>query len=151
MNRYCLILSLSLINYCLAANEYYTYDTIDSTLHVWQDTFGLEAHTSGHYQEFGIIYELITIGESSQDQLPIYAVKLSANVQEREQEPKVLILGQCHAEEIYGVEIAMEIINQFLHPEQYSDNRTFLQKGLYFTEIWIVPTYNPEGLRVVHG
>ena len=151
MNRYCLILSLSLINYCLAVNGYYTYDKINSTLHAWQDTFGLEAHTSGYYPEFGIIYELITIGESSQDQLPIYAVKLSANVQEREQEPKVLILGQCHAEEIYGVEISMGIINQFLHPEQFQENRTFLQKGLYFTEIWIVPTYNPEGLRVVHG
>ena len=151
MNRYYLILSLSLINYCLAANEYYTYDTIESTLHAWQDTFGLEAHTSVHYPEFGIIYELITIGESSQDQLPIYAVKLSANVQEREQEPKVLILGQCHAEEIYGVEIAMEIINQFLHPEQYSNNRPYLQRGLAESELWIIPTYNPEGLRVVHG
>ncbi len=69
----------------------------------------------------------------------------------KEAQPRVLILGQCHAEEIYGVEIAMEIINQFLHPEQFQGNRTFLQKGLYFTEIWIVPTYNPEGLRVVHG
>ena len=151
MNRYYLLLSLMILNYCLAEDEYYTYDNIVDTLHAWQDTFGLEAHTSGHYQEFGIIYELITIGESSQDQLPIYAVKLSANVQERESEPKVLILGQCHAEEIYGVEISMEIINQFLHPDQYSDNRPYLQMGLYFTEIWIVPTYNPEGLRVVHG
>jgi hypothetical protein len=45
----------------------------------------------------------------------------------------------------------MEIINQFLHPEQYPNNRPYLQMGLYSTEIWIVPTYNPEGLRVVHG
>jgi len=151
MNRYYLILSLSLINYCLAANEYYTYDKIESTLHAWQETFGTNPHQSDDYNGFGIIYNLDTIGYSSQDNLPIYAVKLSANVHEREPEPKVLILGQCHAEEIYGVEISMGIINQFLHPEQFQGNKTFLQKGLYFTEIWIVPTYNPEGLRVVHG
>jgi len=151
MNRYCLILSLSLINYCLAANEYYTYDKIDSTLHAWQGTFGTNPHPSNDYPGFGIIYALKTIGYSSQDSLPIYAVKLSANVQEKEPEPKVLILGQCHAEEIYGVEIAMEIINQFLHPELNNENRQYLQNGLYGTELWIVPTHNPEGLNVVHG
>ena len=32
MNRYYLILSLLLINYCLADNEYYTYNKIDSKL-----------------------------------------------------------------------------------------------------------------------
>ena len=151
MKRYYFLLSLMIFSYCLAEDEYYTYDNIVSTLNAWQETFGLEAHTSSHYQGFGIIYELITIGESSKDKLPIYAVKLSANVQEREPEPKVLVLGQCHAEEIYGVEIAMEIINQFLHPEQYSDNKNFLQRGLSDTELWVVPTHNPEGLKVVHG
>ena len=77
MNRYCLLLSLSLINYCLAEDEYYTYDNIVDTLHAWHDTFGFEAHTSAYYPEFGIIYALKTVGYSSQDSLPIYAVKLS--------------------------------------------------------------------------
>ena len=117
---------------CLASYDYYTYEKIENTLLEWQDTFGTEVHPSTLYTGFGIIYNLQTIGYSSQDSLPIYAVKLSANVQEWEAEPKVLILGQCHAEEIYGVEIAMEIINQFLHPDQnqYSDNGSFLKNGL---------------------
>ena len=45
----------------------------------------------------------------------------------------------------------IEIINQFLHPDQYSNNRPYLQRGLADSELWIIPTYNPEGLRVVHG
>ena len=144
------------ISFCLFLNssysqDLYTYEKIDSTLHAWQEMFGNTPHSSDDYEGFGVIYNLDTIGYSSQDNLPIYAVKLSAHADIKEAQPRVLILGQCHAEEIYGVEIAMEIINQFLHPEQFQGNRTFLQKGLYFTEIWIVPTYNPEGLRVVHG
>ena len=136
------------ISFCLFLNssysqDLYTYEKIDSTLHAWQEMFGNTPHSSDDYEGFGVIYNLDTIGYSSQDNLPIYAVKLSAHADIKEAQPRVLILGQCHAEEIYGVEIAMEIINQFLHPEQFQGNRTFLQKGLYFTEIWIVPTYNP--------
>ena len=109
---------------------------------------GSNEHTSISYinKNYGVIYNLDSIGYSSQDSLTIYAVKLSAHVNESEPKPKVLILGQCHAEEIYGVEIAMEIINQFLHPNQYIDNKTFLEIGLGSTELWIVPTYNPDGL-----
>ncbi len=144
------------ISFCLFLNssysqDLYTYEKIDSTLHAWQEIFGNTSHPSDDYDGFGIIYNLDTIGYSSQDNLPIYAVKLSAHADIKEAQPRVLILGQCHAEEIYGVEISMKMIYQFLHPEQFQENRTFLQKGLYFTEIWIVPTYNPEGMRVVHG
>ena len=151
MNGFYFLLSLMILDYCVADNEYYTYEKIDSTLHAWQNTFGFTPHPSNDYPGFGVIYNLDTIGYSSQDNLPIFAVKLSAHADQREVEPKVLILGQCHAEEIYGVEIAMEIIKQFLYPDLYQDNKILLQKGLYYTELWIVPTYNPEGLRVVHG
>mgnify|MGYP003310475369 CR=1 FL=1 len=44
------------------------------------------------------------------------AIKISFNANIDEDEPKMLILGQCHAEEIYGVEIAMELIEWLLHP-----------------------------------
>ena len=77
MNRYCLILSLSLINYCLAANQYYTYDTIDSTLHAWQNKYGEATHPI--LGDYGIIYNLDTIGYSSQYSLPIFAVKLTSD------------------------------------------------------------------------
>ena len=132
-------------------SNYFSYEKIDSTLHAWSNEFGLNAHPSNDYQNFGIIYNLDTLGYSSRDSLPIFGVKLSANANTEEAEPKVLIVGQSHAEEIYGVEIAMEIINQFLHPQDYPQNRPKLQRGLYYTELWIIPTINPEGLRVVYG
>lgn len=160
MNRYYLLLSLMILNYCLTEDEYYTYDKIDSTLHAWQSDYGDSTHPI--FPDQGIIYNLDTIGYSSQDSLPIFAVKLSDNVNDYEDEARVLILGQCHAEEIYGVEIAMEIIECYLNPEQcYNDYNDFgtlheylldvLQKSLEKVELWVVPTHNPEGLRVVHG
>jgi len=142
-----------LFSFVLCNEDYYSYEKIDETLHAWKTEFGLGPHPSTHYPEsdFGIIYHLDTLGYSSTDSLPIFGVKLSANANIDEAEPRVLIIGQCHAEEIYGVEIAMEIIDQFLHPENHSQNRPKFQMGLYFTELWVVPTINPEGLRVVHG
>ena len=149
MKKYHFLIALLYFKCMLFGFEYFTYPKIDSTLHAWQAQFGTTPHPSNSYSGFGIIYSLDTIGYSSQDALPIYAVKLSANVNIREAEPKVLILGQCHAEEIYGVEISMEIIKQFLYPDP--SKKQFLQEGLFGSEIWIIPTYNPEGLNVVHG
>ena len=91
-------------------SNYFSYEKIDSTLHAWSNEFGLNSHPSNDYQNLGIIYNLDTLGYSSRDSLPIFGVKLSANANTEEAEPKVLIVGQSHAEEIYGVEIAMEII-----------------------------------------
>ena len=50
-------------------------------MHAWHNEFGLHSHSSDHYpeSEFGIIYHLDTLGYSSTDSLPIFAVKLSAN------------------------------------------------------------------------
>ena len=158
MNRYYLILSLLLINYCLAANEYYTYDKIESTLHVWQNKYGQAAHPI--LGDYGIIYNLDTIGYSSQYSLPIFAVKLTSDANlPKQDKPRVLILGQCHAEEIYGVEISMEIIECYLDIEKcynnYNNIREYLVNILKISlekvELWVVPTHNPEGLRVVHG
>ena len=58
MDRYYLLFSFLVFNYCLAENEYYTYDRIDSTLHAWQDTFGYTPHSCNQYSnyKFGIIY-----------------------------------------------------------------------------------------------
>ena len=65
------------------------------------------------------IYKLEEIGYSNVNELPIYAVKLSYNADQESDKPRILILGQCHAEEILGVEISMEIIKRFLYPDQY--------------------------------
>ena len=76
---------------------------------------------------------------------PIWAVKISDNVTVDEDEPAVLFVGQCHAEEVLGVEVVMYMINDILE-------HRFQIPYLYWIsemEIWFVPTYNPEGLEVV--
>ena len=146
--------------------RYHTLDEIYTQLQTWDDEFGDNTEPlSTYYTNSGIIYELIEIGQSTNDQLPIYAVKLSYNADQLSDKSKVLFLGQCHAEEIYGVEITMAIIEMFLNPEillptsgvsyvpSYTEINPFsdLADILENVEIWVIPTYNPEGLSVVHG
>ena len=127
--------------------RYHTYEEIQEQLEEWNDEFGDSANI---YPGSGIIYHLEELGTSTEDGLPFWAVKLSYNADIDEDEPKFLFLGQCHAEEILGVEITMEMINKFLHPSpQYHLQN--MQAILQSSEVWIVPTYNPEGLTVVHG
>ena len=145
-----LILSFNFI-FCLD-ERYHTYEEVHQQLIDWDVEFGNTPNAIAQYPGSGIVYDLIEIGYSNNLNLPFWAVKLSYNADINEDEPKVLILGQCHAEEILGVEIAMEIIDWFLHPlEHVQIFNTVLKPILQNTEIWVVPTHNPEGLGVVHG
>ena len=134
------------------SERYHTFYEIQDKLVEWDSEFSSNENPWPQYPDSGIIYQLYEIGASTNDSLPIYAAKLSYNADQENDKAKVLILGQCHAEEIYGVEIAMELIDWLLHPNAnypvgYSDRQLALQN----TEIWVIPTYNPEGLLTVHG
>ncbi len=134
----------------LLSDYYHTYEEIQSQLEEWDTEFGSNTSPSPAYPGSGIIYHTETIGYSTLDQLPIYAVCLSYNADLENDKPKILFLGQCHAEEIFGVEITMELICRFLNPTpQYPIQN--MQAILQSCEVWVIPTYNPEGLRVVHG
>jgi hypothetical protein len=87
----------------------------------------------------------VTYGAPYQEPLPIWAVKISDNVNVNEDEPALLYLGLVHAEEIMGVEITMTMINELL------ENYLMPPYCYYVNELenWFVPTYNPEGLEVV--
>ena len=89
---------------------YHTYEDIDVQLNVWESEFGSTPSGSN-----GIIFHKEVIGYSTEDNLPFWGVKISDNANVDEDEPRILILGQCHAEEIYGVEISMALINCFLN------------------------------------
>ena len=98
--------------------------------------------------DFNSIYRVDTIGYSSQDQLPIFAVKISDNTEIKEDEPRVLFIGQLHAEEILGVEAVLKLITEMLDPPPAElQHMDILKQNL---ETWIIPTLNPEGLNVVH-
>jgi len=87
------------------------------------------------------------IGNSSNDSLPLYAVKISDNVRLNEHnEAAVLICGQHHSEEPIGVEVGFHIINQLL--KNYSKSSE-IKKMINNFEIWFVPTVNPEGFSIV--
>ncbi len=91
---------------------------------------------------------LDTIGFSTQDNIPILAVKISDNADIKEDEPRVLFVGQVHAEEILGIEIVIELITDLLFPDANILSHMNILKQ--YLDIWIIPTANPEGLNVVH-
>ncbi|NQV14017.1 T9SS type A sorting domain-containing protein [bacterium] len=97
---------------------------------------------------YDVILDVIEIGRSNNEDLPIYAVKLSDNPTLDEDEPALLFLGPGHAEEILGVEITLGLIDSLLHG--FDAMNSHVAEILMNLEVWVVPCYNPEGLRVVH-
>jgi hypothetical protein len=87
------------------------------------------------------------LGTTDHDHLPIYAVKLSVNAEvQRDSIPAVLFVGQHHGEEIIGVEIVMNEMNQLL---SNFGKDPFITSILENNEVWFVPTVNPEGYNFV--
>ncbi len=88
-----------------------------------------------------------SIGHSRGDHLgmqyPIYAVKISDNVQEFEDEPTSLIIAHIHAEEVAGMEATIEFMRLLLTNQQ--PYRTIRNE----TQVYIIPTMNPDGLEII--
>jgi len=134
------------------SDRYTTPQEIEDQLNAWYDEFGSNEDPYPIIPgNEGIIYHHEIIGYSGVENLPIWAVKLTMNADLNEDKPRALILGQCHAEEIYGVEIAMDLIKWMLYPMDHPAHIQSILSVMTNAEIWIVPTYNPEGLSVVHG
>ena len=93
-------------------------------------------------------FKVYQLGYSEEEDLPIYAVKISDNVELKEDEPRVLFVGQLHAEEVLGVEAVLDLILLMLDPPpEEMQHMNILKQNI---ETWIIPTLNPEGLNVVH-
>lgn len=115
--------------------QYHNNDEIYAEILAWQ-------------QLYPDTVRIDTIGYSHEDELPIWAVKISDNVHQDEDEPTVLFVGQVHAEELIGVEITLAMISDIMeHRFQY--NPYPYAVWLQTLEIWIIPTLNPEGHQVV--
>ena len=135
------------------SDRYTTLSEIEEKINQWDLEFSQNTDPYTISGE-GIIFHHEIIGYSTVDNFPIWALKFSFNANIDEDEPKVLILGQCHAEEIYGVEIAMELAENLLYPQNPGSFFTTVNEiyGIMAnSEVWIIPTHNPEGLNVVHG
>jgi hypothetical protein len=111
---------------------YHTYDEITAELQQLQS-------------QYPNIAKVYTIGHSQQDNLPIYAMKISDNVNNEEAEPAVVLVGQVHAEEVLGVETTMRNINEILQNSQQLPYMSWISQ----LEMWFIPTLNPEGHTIV--
>jgi len=111
---------------------YYTYAQISQML-------------TDHEAQHPDIAKKVQIGVSQEEGLPIYAMRISDNVNNDEQEPAILLVGQVHAEEVLGVQITMSNIAEILA------NRYQLPYNQWINQldIWLIPTLTPEGHNVV--
>lgn len=111
---------------------YYTYAQISQML-------------SDYEAQHPDIAKKVLLGYTQQDNLPIYAMRISDNVNLFEEEPGVLLIGQVHAEEVLGVQVTMSNIQEIL-ANRYSQPYS---QWINQLDIWLVPTLNPEGHNVV--
>ncbi len=93
-------------------------------------------------EDIGDSYEK-TIGKGGYD---IWAMKISDNVNEEEDEPEVFYMANMHAREI----ITPEIILYFMHylVDNYGSDG-YVTHLVNNREIWLCPTYNPDGHEYV--
>ena len=121
--------------------------TLDDRYHTYDEIIDLVDSLSSieSYQDW---FMVDTVGYSNQENIPILAVKISDNVQTKEDEPRALFIGQVHAEEILGIEIVLDLMMNLLDPRPEDFNHMNILKS--YLEIWIIPSANPEGLAVVH-
>ncbi|HNQ42803.1 MAG TPA: M14 family metallopeptidase, partial [Candidatus Cloacimonadota bacterium] len=80
------------------------------------------------------------IGFSGTEELPIYAMQIGQG------ERNILIIGQHHGDEVLGVGLSLHFARHLL--SGYPQDKT-LKSILEDNTFWIIPTINPEGLRIV--
>ena len=76
----------------------------------------------------------------------IWALKLSDNVNEEEDEPGVFYLGEHHARETISLEVTMDILNYLIY---YYGTDPTITSNVNNTEIWFIPLLNPNGHKIV--
>ena len=77
---------------------------------------------------------------------PIWAIKVSDNVQKREDEPRILFEGVHHAREPIGANICLELAKTLC--EKYKTDPQ-IKNWVDSIEIWLVPVVNPDGYKYI--
>lgn len=90
------------------------------------------------YPQIAKVYD---IGDSWEKR-DIWAIKISDNVAQEEDEPEVLFIGCHHAREWISVEVPFYLAKYLV--ENY-DTDPLIQSYVDNGEIWIVPMLNPDG------
>lgn len=87
------------------------------------------------------ICSLVQYGTSGQNR-PLYALKISDNVQINESEPELKYIGSIHGDETVGYDMLIRLI-QLLTSQYGIDPR--ITTIVNNTEVWISPMMNPDG------
>jgi len=116
---------------------------ISPLYHTYEETINYINFLATKYPS---IMNVIKIGESTQFDLPIYAVKISDNAHLEEDEPTILYDGMHHAREPLGNEICLSLMDYLLNNYAFSPDVTYWVDE---TEIWIIPILNPEGWKYI--
>ena len=76
----------------------------------------------------------------------VWALKVSDNVENEEDEPCVYYMGAHHAREPISTEVSMAVLNHIL--DNYGIDPT-ITDNVDNTQIWFVPIINPNGHKIV--
>ncbi|MBI9030981.1 hypothetical protein JEZ13_03100 [bacterium] len=150
MIRGALILYLLILaTFGMAINQY----PLDTAYHSWETLSDSLLH---YHQADRLISDIEIIGNSSAENLPIYAIHIhkSKEINNKKKKiwehprpsdlKKVLIIGQHHGEEPIGVEIAMSLTKELTSNSEMQE----VVSNYYFV---IIPTVNPEAFKIVNS
>jgi hypothetical protein len=107
----------------------------------YHDNFMVENLLTAFANRYPAITSLHNIGETWQGQA-IWALKISDNPAEEEDEPAYLFIAAHHASELLSTEFVLDII-EYLTANYNKDERVRTWVDSY--EIWCVPLANPDG------
>ena len=112
---------------------------IPDEYHTYQETFAVFDSLRTLYPD---IVMLRSIGTTQWRGVPIYAVKISDNVEREEDEPAVLYTGVTHAREPLGNEIIIHLARYLCTGYATSPH---VRRWVDSLEIWFIPVVNPDG------
>ena len=76
----------------------------------------------------------------------IWALKISDNVQDEEDEPNIYYVAEHHAREPISLEVAMKVLEHIV--SHYGADET-ITENVNESQIWFVPLLNPDGHKIV--
>ena len=139
--KYLSRLLLIVIAYCSITNSMCDNGPSDPTAGLYHTYAEVETELQALSQSHSEIANVTSIGQSV-EQRELWAIKISDNVEQDEEEPVVVFLGAHHAREWISVDVPFLIANHLL--ENYARD-TLISRLVDNAEIWIVPMLNPDG------
>ena len=112
-----------------------------NTYHTWATLTSELQQIAGAYPN---LTRLVSIGKSVQNR-DLWMMKITANPAVEENEPEVHYIAAMHGDEVVGKEMCMDFIH--LLTESYGTDPR-ITALLNTTEIWIMPSMNPDGTEL---